>query len=206
MLSDMWKGVLLPALGAAMLVTGCATAPPDQVHDACLILEDNRAWWRDLQRVERRYGVSPGVQLAILKRESSFRHDARPARQRLLGIIPWTRPSSAYGYAQALDTTWDWYREETGRRGADRDDFGDAVDFIGWYNSMSHRLAGISTGDPYNLYLAYHEGHGGFRRGTYRGKAWLDRAAREVESDARRYDAQIQECERRLGRRWIPFL
>ncbi|MFW5661571.1 MAG: hypothetical protein ACOC05_09310 [Oceanicaulis sp.] len=202
----MLKRMLLPALGAAVLANGCATPPPDQVHDACLILEDNRAWWRDLKRVERRYGVSPGVQLAFLKRESSFRHDARPARQRLLGIVPWTRPSSAYGYAQALDSTWDWYREEAGRRGADRDDFGDAVDFIGWYNSMSHRLAGVPTHDPYNLYLAYHEGQGGFTRGTWRSKAWLHRAAREVEADARRYDAQIDRCERRLDRGWLPFL
>lgn len=194
------------ALSSAFLITGCASGPPDQVHDACLILEDNRAWWRDLRRTERRWGVSPGTQLAFLKRESSFDRNARPARTRLLFILPGRRPSSAYGYAQALDGTWDWYRDETGRRGADRDDFGDAVDFIGWYASMSQRQSGISLSDPYNLYLAYHEGHGGFNRGTYRGKGWLLRAAREVETDSRRYDAQIERCERRLGRNWIPFL
>lgn len=202
----MWRPAVISALSAAFLLTGCATAPPDQVQDACLILEDNRAWWRDLKRVERRYGVSPGIQLAILKRESSFRHDARPARQRLFGVVPWRRPSSAYGYAQALDGTWDWYREETGHRRADRDDFGDAVSFVGWYNFQSTRLAGIAANDPYNLYLAYHEGHGGFSRGTWRGKSWLQRAAREVETDARRYDAQIDRCERQLNRGWLPFL
>jgi len=194
------------ALSGAFLVTACASGPPDQVHDACLILEDNRSWWRDLQRTERRWGVSPGLQLAILKRESSFNRNARPARTRLLFILPGPRPSSAYGYAQALDSTWDWYREDTGRRGADRDDFGDAVDFVGWYSSMSQRQSGISLNDPYSLYLAYHEGHGGFNRGTYRGKDWLLRAARQVETDTRRYDTQIQGCERRLGRNWIPFL
>ncbi len=202
----MWTRFLICAVGAALVTTGCATRPPDQVYDACLILEDNRAWWRDLRRTESRYGVSPGVQLAILKRESSFEHNARPARRRLLGVVPWSRPSSAYGYAQALDSTWDWYRDETGRRGADRDDFGDAVDFIGWYNHQSGRLAGISPDDPYSLYLAYHEGHGGFSRRTYSGKSWLIRAAREVETDARRYDAQINGCQRRLNRNWIPFL
>lgn len=194
------------ALSSALLVTGCASSPPDQVHDACLILEDNRAWWRDLQRTEERWGVSPGTQLAILKRESSFNARARPARTRLLGFIPGRRPSSAYGYAQALDGTWDWYREDTGRRGADRDDFGDAVDFIGWYSDKSREQSGIALSDPYRLYLAYHEGHGGYNRGTYRGKSWLQRAAREVETDARRYDAQISRCERRLNRGWIPFL
>jgi hypothetical protein len=80
------------------------------------------------------------------------------------------------------------------------------VDFIGWYNHQSGRLAGISASDPYNLYLAYHEGHGGFSRATYSGKSWLLRAAREVETDARRYDGQINGCQRRLNRNWIPFL
>ena len=194
------------ALAGALFMTGCATPPPDQVHNACLILEDNRSWWRDLQRAERRWGVSPGTQLAILKRESSFNANARPARTRLLGFIPGPRPSSAYGYAQALDGTWDWYRRDTGRRGADRNDFGDAVDFIGWYSSKSQDMSGISLDDPYRLYLAYHEGHGGYNRRSYRGKSWLERAAREVETDARRYDSQIARCERRLNRRWIPFL
>ena len=199
------RSVLL-AISSAFLATACASGPPDQVHDACLILEDNRSWWRDLQRTERRWGVSPGTQLAFLKRESSFNRNARPARTRLLFILPGPRPSSAYGYAQALDSTWDWYRDDTGRRRADRDDFGDAVDFIGWYSSMSQRQSGIALNDPYNLYLAYHEGHGGFNRRTYRGKAWLQRAARQVETDTRRYDAQLARCEGRLGRNWIPFL
>ena len=153
-----------------------------------------------------RWDVSPGIQLAILKRESSFNGRARPARTRLLGFIPGPRPSDAYGYAQALEATWEWYQDETGRGGADRDDFGDAVDFIGWYAHMSGRLSGIDRSDARALYLAYHEGHGGYNRGTYRGKDWLLRAAAQVERDARTYDAQIERCRRRLDRGWIPFL
>jgi len=202
----MVRNTLIATLSCAFLATACASGPPDQVHDACAILEDNRAWWRDLRRPERRWGVSPGTQMAFLKRESSFRRNARPARTRLLFVLPGPRPSSAFGYAQALDSTWDWYREDTGRRGADRNDFGDAVDFVGWYASLSRSESDISLNDPYNLYLAYHEGHGGFNRRTYRGKSWLQRAARQVETDARRYDAQIERCEHRLGRNWIPFL
>lgn len=193
------------ACAALLALTACASGPPEQAHDACLILEDNRAWWRALERTERRWGVSPGVQLAILKRESSFNARARPARTRLLGFIPGPRPSSAYGYAQALETTWDWYRRDTGRRGADRDDFSDAVDFIGWYAAKSRELAGVPSHDAYALYLTYHEGHGGYTRGTYRNKAWLLRAAGEVRSDAARYDAQLAQCEDRLERNWIPF-
>ena len=197
---------VLILLVVGLALTACGHRPPDQVENACLILEDNRSWWREVQRTERRWGISPGVQLAILKRESSFNAHARPARRRLLGFIPGSRPSSAYGYAQALDSTWDWYRNETGRGGADRDDFGDAVDFIGWYSMQSRNLSRISLDDPRSLYLAYHEGHGGFNRRSYAGKAWLLRAASQVESDARNYDAQISRCQSRLDRGWIPFL
>lgn len=197
---------VLTLLVFGLALSACGHRPPDQVENACLILEDNRSWWREVQRTERRWGISPGVQLAILKRESSFNAHARPARRRLLGFIPGSRPSSAYGYAQALDSTWDWYRNETGRGGADRDDFGDAVDFIGWYSMQSRNLSSISLDDPRSLYLAYHEGHGGFNRRSYNGKSWLLRAASQVESDARNYDAQISRCRNRLDRGWIPFL
>lgn len=199
------RKAVLPLLIAATLLSACGHYQPDQVTDACLILEDNRSWWRDLRRSERRWGIPPAVQLAILKRESSFNAHARPARTRLLGIIPGPRPSSAYGYAQALDGTWDWYRDETGNRGADRDDFGDAVDFIGWYGQMSGRLSNIRHDDARELYLAYHEGHTGYNRGTYRSKAWLMRAADDVARDATRYQGQLDRCERRLnrGRFWL---
>ena len=200
--------MLRASLFLIMTLTGlsaCGHAPPDQTTDACLILEDNRSWWRALQRTERRWGIPPSVQLAILKRESSFNSRARPARSRLLGFIPGRRPSSAYGYAQALDSTWDWYRQDTGRRGADRNDFDDAVDFVGWYSSKSRELSGIAPTNARDLYLSYHEGHTGFNNGTYRGKSWLLRAAGEVESDSRRYSSQINRCEGRLSRRFWLF-
>lgn len=190
---------------ATLGLASCGHAPPEQTADACLILEDNRSWWRALQRTEDRWGVPASVQLAILKRESSFNAHARPARNRLLGIIPGRRPSSAYGYAQALDQTWDWYRRDTGRRGADRDDFSDAVDFVGWYAGKSRELSGIHPTNARELYLSYHEGHGGYNRGTYRGKDWLIRAANQVQSDAARYEAQLDRCSRRLSRRFWLF-
>ena len=201
----MRKAVLLISFATSCFLAGCGHYQPDQVTDACLILEDNRSWWRDLRRSERRWGIPPAVQLAILKRESSFNAHARPARTRLLGILPGPRPSSAYGYAQALDGTWDWYRDETNNRGADRDDFGDAVDFIGWYGQMSGRLSGIRHDNARDLYLAYHEGHTGFNRGSYRGKSWLMRAAEQVSTDAARYQRQLDGCGNRLsrGRFWL---
>ena len=102
--------------------------------------------------------------------------------------------SSAYGYAQALEGTWDDYRRSTGRRGADRDDFADSSDFIGWYMHGANRVNGVAMHDAYNQYLAYHEGKAGFARGTYRAKSWLPEVARDVEAWAVVYDQQLRSC------------
>ena len=122
--------------------------------------------------------------------------DARPPRTKLLGFIPWKRPSSAYGYPQALDGTWDWYRRETGHGGADRDDFGDAVHFVGWYHYQSHVRNGIARNDAYHLYLAYYAGHGGYARGTWKSRPYMKRSAQRAQDMATRYAVQMERCGR----------
>jgi len=143
--------------------------------------------------------------MAIIRQESSFQFDAKPPRNKLLGFIPWTRPSDAYGYAQALDSTWRWYKDDTGRRFADRDDFKDAIDFVGWYTDMSNKSVGISKWDPYNQYLAYHEGQTGWRRATYNNETWLKETARQVDYRARQWDGQLKRCEEDLDDGWWIF-
>jgi hypothetical protein len=152
-------------------------------------------WFAAMRRTEAKYGVPVSVQLATIARESSFVADARPTRR--IGSGFFSREvarSSAYGYAQALDGTWDDYRKDTGRRGADRDDFADSSDFIGWYMSGATRVNGMPLHDAYNQYLAYHEGKAGYARGTWRRKAWLPEVARDVEAWAVRYERQLQSC------------
>ena len=78
--------------------------------------------------------------------------------------------SGAYGYTQALDGTWRWYQKDQQRFGASRSDFADAIDFIGWYNHKTQRKNGVPLSNTYALYLAYHEGHGGYRRKTYKNR------------------------------------
>jgi len=186
-------------------VAGCAT-PPANPRNACAMLKEKSGWYRDTQRAYKRWGVPIQVQLAIIYQESRFRHDAKPPRGRLLWVIPWGRVSSAYGYAQIQDGTWRWYQRATGHHGADRDDFGDVTDFIGWYVSMVHRTLGVSKWDAYHQYLAYHEGPGGYRRRTYLEKPWLMHVARKVAANARRYRAQIARCRDELGGPWWwPF-
>ena len=135
------------------------------------------------------------VLLAIIHQESAFRADARPQRTWYLGFVPGPRPSSAFGYSQALVGTWERYVAATGKRGADRDEFADAVDFIGWYVDETAQTNRIAKSDAYNQYLAYHEGQGGFAKGTHLKKAWLLERARRVRQQADRYRAQLARCE-----------
>jgi len=79
----------------------------------------------------------------------------------------------------------------------------DALEFIGWYNHKSSRQLGISKCDPKRLYLAYHEGHGRYARGTYKRKPDLLRTADRVDWQAKEYGAQLRRCEERFRcRHW----
>ena len=189
-----------------MAIAGCASTPPTNPTDICDIFIEKRSWYRDARRASQRWEVPVSVLMAFTYQESSFRARARPPRRRLLGFIPWTRTADAYGFAQATDAAWSDYTSDTGRRGASRDNFGDAIDFVAWYNDQSYQRNRITKTDAYRLYLAYHEGHGGYSRQTYNDKAWLLDAATSVASRATAYDGQLQGCEQRLQRRWWwPF-
>ena len=190
--------VRLAFVAALGVLTSCAGSsydgPPRNQGNVCSIFEQ-RPEWRDAVRAsERKWGAPAAVQMAIIWRESSFRAAVRPPKKYILGFIPNGRISSAYGYAQAIDGTWDWYRRESGNSGADRTDFDDATDFVGWYMSRSNRDNGIGMNDAYNQYLAYHEGHAGHRRGSYRKKGWLIGVARKVADQAARYRGQMRGC------------
>jgi hypothetical protein len=198
------RGAMLALL--ALLLTGCVSSPPDNPGNVCSIFEDRRSWYRAAKRSEERWQVPIPVNMAILYQESAYRGRAKPPRRYYLGFIPGPRPSNAYGYAQALDSTWNDYKRASGNGGARRSNFGDAVDFVGWYNNNSNRINGIARNDAYNLYLAYHEGNGGYSRGTYRDKDWLLQAARNVQNNADRYTTQLQGCRRDLERNWFMRL
>ena len=186
-------------IGGFLLLISCATAPPRNVDDACAIFTEYGDWFADAKTASQRWNVSLPVLLAIIYQESAFRSDARPPRTWYLGFVPGPRPSSAFGYSQALDGTWERYMAATGNRGADRDEFADAVDFIGWYVDETARLNRIAKSDAYNHYLAYHEGQGGFAKGTHLKKSWLLERAQQVRRRAGRYRAQLTRCEPQLA-------
>ena len=186
------KPVLLSGF-VLVMISGCANKPPSSTTNICEIFAEKRGWKKSAQTAERRWGSSVPVMMAIMKQESSFVAKAKPPRTRVLGVPLW-RKSSSYGYSQAKDETWRWYEKSVGRN-ADRDRFSHAIDFIGWYNRQSNKIIGLSVTDTYSLYLAYHEGHGGFRSGSYRSKDWLNKVAAKVRAQADKYANQYKSCD-----------
>lgn len=181
-------------LAATFLVSACGSKPPTDSDNICSVFEEKPKWLKHARKSESRWGTPIHVQMAIMYQESRYVSDARPGRKKILWVIPGPRKSSAFGFAQVKDETWDWYRKETGNRGADRDKFKDAIDFIGWYTQVSQQRLGISKWDPRNQYLAYHEGHGGYERGSYRAKQWLLDVASRVDTNARNWGVQLKQC------------
>lgn len=187
----------LRALILMVFVAACGSgnySAPRNLDNACAIVDQRPNYLRAMQQTERRWGVPIAVQMATIYQESKFVGNARTPQKFALGVIPLGRQSSAYGYSQALDGTWEEYQRAEGGRGAKRDDIRDATDFMGWYFRETQEELGISVADTRNQYLAYHEGRTGYRRGSYRNKQWLLRVSNEVAARAIQYDAQLRSC------------
>ena len=183
----------------AMLLSssGCATYQPAQTNDVCSIFRGDTDWYEAALDANKRWGTPVWVMMAIIDQESRFVSDAKPERDWFL-FIPLPRNSSAYGYAQAQDQTWDKYMKETGNSGHDRDDFADAINFVGWYTYTTQRTLGISKWDAYNQYLVYHEGYDGYKSGSWKSKVWLQQVASKVKNKAAAYNSQLKKCKPEL--------
>lgn len=172
-----------------------ALPPPSDLTDACTIREERPGWYRATRAAARRWEVPPSVMLAIVWRESAFRAKARPPRRGGWWIFRGKPISTAYGFSQALDGTWDWYVDEMQATTARRDNYADAIDFVGWYMDKSREKLGFAGLDAREHYLAYHQGHGGYRARRWQRIGWLKKAASAVDARARRYDNQLFECD-----------
>lgn len=187
------------------LISGCATNPPRNPNNICEIFREKPDWHEAAVDTYEEWGVPVHVPMAIMYQESSFRHDAAPPMEYFLWIIPVGRASSAYGYSQAKTVAWDEYIDETGNWGADRDDFDDAIDFVGWYIDKTNRVNGVSKWSAYHQYLNYHEGRGGYKRRTYKSKPWLLKVARKVENRSKNYAQQYGKCKNELNSGWFDW-
>jgi hypothetical protein len=184
---------LLFIVPCLLLLASCATPRPHNVENICNIFNQYPEWYADTKKTQDKWGTPIPVQMAIMYQESGFNSHAKPPRKRLLWIIPWKRPSSAYGYSQALKNTWKNYEQQTNQSGS-RTAFDDASDFIGWYSNQVYRKLGIRPSNAYALYLAYHEGIGGYTQRSYLKKPWLIQVSHKVSARANTYSRQLATC------------
>ena len=186
-----------------IFVVACTSIDNINTANSCILFKDKKNWYKSTKKSYDKWGVPVSLQLAIINQESSFNQFAKPKRKRLFGLIPGSRPSTAFGYAQVTNPTWDWYKNRTGNINASRANFSDITDFIGWYVTQSNRMLGISMNDYYNQYLAYHEGQGGWKKKTFNSKNWLLDIAKKVESQSNIYNKQLKGCENKLNKKGI---
>lgn len=165
------------------------------VNNACKMLKENPDWYLSLKASEEKWETPVYIQLGMIRQESAFKHDAKPKRANRWHEFGDNFSSTAKGYSQALNGTWDHYLKNT--RGAlkSRSSFKDATDFIGWYNSKSKVINNINLNDPKQLYLAYHEGWNGYRLKTYEKKGFLTQSTKNVVYWSGKYKAQLKNCE-----------
>ena len=138
-----------------LFLASCSSIPNNTVN-SCEIFNEKYFWYKYANQVEQNWGTPIYIQLAIIKAESDFDWLAKPPRQKLFKIIPFKRPSSSFGYSQAVKGTWEQYKNETGNKLATRARFKDSVDFIGWYTNKTKSILKISLNDPFKHYIAYH--------------------------------------------------
>ena len=194
-----FENILKLACIIFIFFVACTTNKQINTANSCIIFEQKKNWYKSSKNSFNKWGTPIALQLAIIKQESSFRQFAKPKRKRVFGIIPGSRPSTAFGYAQVTDPTWNWYKLRTGNKNASRANFHDVTNFIGWYSEQSEKMLGIPKNDFYNQYLAYHEGQSGWKNKSFNSKKWLLNVAKKVETDANKYNNQLRDCENKLN-------
>ena len=185
------------------LISACSSIPTN-TSNGCSIFNEKYLWFKHVRKSEKKWGTPIYLQLAIIKIESDFDWLAKPPRQKLFKIIPYKRPSSSFGYSQAVKGTWEQYKNETGNKLATRARFKDSVDFIGWYTNKTNYILKISLQDAFKQYIAYHEGWGNYK--YYKKNKKVISLAKKVEKQSKVYKNQLSKCSKSLSKnKYIIF-
>ena len=186
-----------------LFLASCSSIPNNTVN-SCEIFNEKYFWYKYANQVEQNWGTPIYIQLAIIKAESDFDWLAKPPRQKLFKIIPFKRPSSSFGYSQAVKGTWEQYKNETGNKLATRARFKDSVDFIGLYTNKTKSILKISLNDPFKQYIAYHEGWGNYK--NYKNNKKVIDLANKVKKQSNIYKKQLSNCRSSLNKsKYIIF-
>ncbi len=186
-----------------LISSGCSSIPKNTA-DGCSIFSEKYFWYKHAVKTEKKWGTPIYLQLAIIKMESDFDWLAKPKRQKIFKVIPYKRPSSSFGYSQAVKGTWRQYKDDTGNKYASRARFKDSVDFIGWYTNKTKSILKIPLTDPFKQYIAYHEGWGGYK--NYKNNQKVILLAKKVENNSNKYKKQLEDCKSSLStKKYIIF-
>ncbi len=185
------------------IISACSSIPKNTA-DGCSIFSEKYLWYKHAKKTEKKWGTPINLQLAIIKMESDFDWKAKPPRKKLFKVIPYKRPSSSFGYSQAIDGTWKQYKDETGNNLAVRTRFKDSVDFIGWYTNKTKSILNVPLDDPFRQYIAYHEGWGNYK--NYKNNQKVILLAKKVQKQSKKYRKQLSDCKNSLStRRFVIF-
>ena len=190
--------IILISLIILLILSSCSSIPSN-TKNSCDIFSERYLWYKHVKNTEKKWGAPIHIQLAFIKKESDFDWLAKPKRLKLFKVIPYKRPSSSFGYSQAVKGTWDQYKKETNNRLATRARFKDSVDFIGWYINKTEKLLKIPKTDAYRQYIAYHEGWGNYK--NYKKNKKVIIFAKEVKDQANKYRKQLVKCQKRLNKK-----
>ena len=190
--------IILSSLIILLILSSCSSIPSN-TKNSCDIFSERYLWYKHVKNTEKKWGAPIHIQLAFIKKESDFDWLAKPKRLKLFKVIPYKRPSSSFGYSQAVKGTWDQYKKETNNRLAIRARFKDSVDFIGWYINKTEKLLKIPKTDAYRQYIAYHEGWGNYK--NYKKNKKVIIFAKEVKDQANKYRKQLVKCQKRLNKK-----
>ena len=179
-------------------IFSCSSIPKNTA-DSCSIFSERYLWYKHAKKAEQKWGTPIYIQLAFIKMESDFDWLARPERLKIFKIIPYRRPSSSFGYSQAVKGTWKQYKEETNNKLATRTRFKDSVDFIGWYTNKTEKILKISKKDAFRQYIAYHEGWDNYK--NYKKKQKVILLAKKVQQQSDKYKSQLNKCSKSLNRK-----
>ena len=182
-----------------LLILSSCSSIPSNTKNSCVIFSERYLWYKHVKNTEKKWGAPIHIQLAFIKKESDFDWLAQPKRLKLFKVIPYKRPSSSFGYSQAVKGTWDQYKKETNNRLATRARFKDSVDFIGWYMNKTEKLLKISKSDAYRQYIAYHEVWVNYK--NYKKNKKVILFAKEVKDQANKYRKQLAKCQKRLNKK-----
>ena len=181
-----------------LFISACSSIPKN-TQNSCEIFEERYLWYKHARASYKKWGAPIYIQLAFIKKESDFNWLAKPPRAKLFKVIPFKRPSSSFGYSQAVEGTWRQYKRETGNKLATRARFKDSVDFIGWYVNKTSTLLKIPKNDAYRQYLAYYKGWGDYKNYSKDKKAII--YARSVKETASKYRKQLTLCRKNLDKK-----